>query len=492
MTDESIVRKERLTRLREEGIEPYPAESKRTHTAAEALAQFEALQKKRKSITLVGRVRSIRGHGGSTFAHLEDGSGRIQVYLKQDTLGEDQYRQFVELFDVGDFLEATGTPFVTKRGEKTLEVAKYRLLAKTLEPLPEKWHGLTDVEIRYRKRYLDLLANPDVHRIFETRSAVVTALREFLHGERFLEVETPVLQPIPGGASAAPFITHHNALGVDLFLRIAPELYLKRLLVGGFERVFEIARCFRNEGIDHAHNPEFTQVEFYQAYATAEDLLELTERLLLFLLDRIGMERQFEYDGNAIKVKPQFARIRFRDAIKKYAELDIENYADQSSLLRIAQERGTDVPETASRGKIFDELFKTHVRPKLVQPTFVTDHPIELSPLAKKSAADPRYADRFQLVIGGMELVNAFSELNDPMDQRKRFEEQEQAREKGDEESQRIDEDYLEALAHGMPPAAGFGMGIDRLVMLLTNSHSIKESILFPTLKPREKLERST
>lgn len=485
MTDEAVVRKERLKKLYEEGIEPYPAESKRTHTTAEVLAQFDELQKKRKPVTLAGRVRGIRGHGGSTFVHLEDGSGKLQAYFKQDALGEKTYKRFTELTDVGDFLEATGTLFTTKRGEKTLEVSKYRLLTKTLSPLPEKWHGLTDVEIRYRQRYLDLLANADVRHIFETRSAIVSAIRNFLQGERFLEVETPILQPIPGGASAKPFVTHHNALNADLYLRIAPELYLKRLLVGGFERVFEIARCFRNEGIDHAHNPEFTQVEFYQAYATAADLMEQSERLLLFVMTSIGLGHKFEYDGNAITVKPKFVRMRFRDAIKKYAELDIENYPDQKSLLRAAQERGADVAETSSRGKILDELFKTHVRPKLIQPTFITNHPIELSPLAKKDADDPRYADRFQLVVGGMEIINAFSELNDPADQRARFEEQEAARAKGDEESQRIDEDFIEALEHGMPPAAGFGMGIDRLVMLLTNSHSIKETILFPTLKPK-------
>ena len=362
-----------------------------------------------------------------------------------------------------------------------------KLLTKTLRPLPAKWHGLSDVEVRYRKRYLDLVANPDVRGIFIKRSLLVQAIREFFQKEDFMEVETPILQPLYGGANATPFITHHNALDIDLYLRIAPELYLKRLVVGGFNRVFEIARCFRNEGIDHLHNPEFTQVEFYQAYADYNDLMDLTERLLPELVSKVCSKLEVEHEGETIDFKPPYPRTTFRDLLIQHGQFDIEDYPDRSSLAKAAEKRGVSVEDSDDRGKIMDNIYKKLVRPKIINPTFMIDHPVELSPLAKKKPDDDRYVERFQLLLAkGVELCNAFSELNDPIDQKARFVEQEESRAAGDTEAQRMDRDYIEALETGMPPTAGFGMGIDRLTAILTGSHSLKEVILFPTMRPEQ------
>jgi lysyl-tRNA synthetase class 2 len=428
------IRKNRIKKLeniRQEGINPYPAKTKRTHTLSAALSNFDDLAKKEKKLFLVGRIRTIRGHGGSTFCHIEDGTEKLQIYLKRDKLGDEKYNFFQNNFDIGDFIEVQGVLFTTKRGEKTLLVKDYRMLAKSLSPLPEKWHGLKDVEERFRKRYLDLLINKEVREKFLKRSQIIKSIRDFLERKGFIEVETPVLQTIPGGALARPFRTHHNALDIDLYLRVAPELYLKRLLIGGFEKVYEIGRCFRNEGLDTSHNPEFTMLEFYWAYADYEDLMALTEEM-------------FEMFG----FKKPFKKMEFTDLAKN------------------------------------DEEFKEKIK-KIVEPTFIVDYPVEISPLAKQLDEDKSKVARFQLIVKGLELVNAFSELNDPIEQDKRFKEQEKMRRAGDEEAQRYDKDFIEALEYGMPPAAGFGMGLDRLVALLTDSHSLREAILFPLMKPK-------
>lgn len=484
--DERNVRIDRLSAMREQGVNPYPARSERTHTVARALADFDALEKKTEPIALVGRLRTIRLHGGSCFAHLEDGSGAMQIYVKQDKVGERSYAHWTDWVNIGDFVQVRGKFFTTKRGEKTLLVEAWQLLTKSLQPLPEKWHGLSDTEIRYRHRELDLLSNPDIRLLFERRQKIIAVIRSFFVERNYLEVDTPMLQALAGGATARPFVTHHNALDIDLYLRVAPELYLKRLVVGGFERVFEIARCFRNEGIDHAHNPEFTQVEAYEAYADYHTYMKLVEDLLTRVVEAVHGKLKIEFEKHTIDFTPPYPRITFRDALLKNAKIDIDKFPDVESLAKEAKKTIT-VEKQWGRGKILDELYKEHVRTTLVQPTFVIDHPLDLSPLAKRKEDKPNYTERFQLALGGgIELVNAFSELNDPLDQRERFLEQEKLGKKGDEEAHHVDEDFLSALEHGMPPTAGLGLGIDRLVSLLTNSHSIKEVILFPTLRPKE------
>ncbi|MFH2063228.1 MAG: lysine--tRNA ligase [bacterium] len=483
--EESIVRLEKLQRLRERGTDPFPARSGRTHTVGEVLDDFEAKVEAGESLTLAGRLRAKRGHGGASFVDLEDGTGRMQVHLRQDALGIESYEAFEANFDVGDFVQVTGSAFTTRRGERSIEAKEIVLLTKALRPLPDKWHGLTDTEVRYRKRYLDLVSNQEVRNIFRQRSLIVRTIRDFFQEEGFMEVETPILQPLAGGATARPFVTHHNALDIDLYLRIAPELYLKRLVVGGFERVFEIARCFRNEGIDHLHNPEFTQVEFYQAYANYRDLMDLTERLLPRIVMAVNGSLQVEFDGETVDFTPPYPRLGFRQAIVERGGPDIQEYPDRPSLAKAAGAAGVKVESSDGRGDIMDSIYKKFVRTQIVSPAFIIDHPIELSPLAKKKAEDGRYVERFQLVLGrGTELCNAYSELNDPIDQKARFLEQEGLREGGNDEAQRLDEDFIEALETGLPPTAGFGMGIDRLTAILTGSHSLKEVILFPTLRP--------
>jgi lysyl-tRNA synthetase class 2 len=482
--EEKAVRLERLRKLLEAGVNPYPAKSEYDHTVKQVLDQFTELEGSGTAVTTVGRVRALRGHGGASFADLEDGGHVIQLHLKSDELGS-AYDLFTETVDLGDFLQVTGTCFVTKRGQQSIAVQQVKLLTKTLRPLPAKWHGLSDIEVRYRKRYLDLLANAEVRGIFRKRSLLVREIRDFFHEEGFMEVETPILQSLYGGAAAEPFVTHHNALDIDLYLRIAPELHLKRLVVGGFNRVFEIARCFRNEGIDHLHNPEFTQVEFYQAYADYRDLMELTERLLPRLVEKVCGSLVVEYEGQQIDFTPPYPRVSFRDLLLQYGDFDIEQYPDRASLAEAARQVGVEVADSDDRGKLMDNIYKKLVRTKIVNPTFMIDHPVELSPLAKKKPDNPNYVERFQLLIaGGSELCNAFSELNDPIDQKQRFEQQEESRAAGDAEAHPMDHDYIEALETGMPPTAGFGMGIDRLAILLTNSHNLKEVILFPTMRP--------
>ncbi len=487
-TDERLARLEKLKEIRQQKVNPYPSTAKRSHLVSQVLDNFDKFSAGKKMISLVGRLKSVRLHGGSAFANLEDETGIIQLFFREDHFGAKPYKFFKELVDIGDFVRVKGTLFTTKTGEKTLEVEALKLLTKTLAPLPEKWHGLSDVEIRYRQRYLDLIANPSVREIFKKRSLIIKTIKDFLERDGFMEVETPILQPIPGGATARPFITHHNALDTDFYLRVAPELYLKKLVVGGFEKVFEIARCFRNEGIDWSHNPEFTQVELYRAYADYQDLMKMMEKFFVYLMKKTnGGEMKTVYEKDTIDFTPPYERITFRDILIKFGGCDIEQYPDRENMAKKARELGLEILPSDDRGKIMDEIFKKVVRPKIVNPIFVINHPIELSPLAKKVSGDPRYVERFQLLVAGTELMNAFSELNDPIDQRERFESQQKMRTAGDEEAMRIDEDFIAALEHGMPPTAGLGMGIDRLTALLTNSHNIKEVILFPTLKPENK-----
>ncbi len=486
MIEEEAYRRARLDKARELGIEPYPTQANRTHLVDQVLDFFDDLLKKEEILTLCGRIRNIRKHGGLTFLQVEDKTGRMQVALKKDHIGSDEYEKFHEIFDVGDFIQVQGTLFKTKTDEPTLQVSDYTMLTKSLLPLPEKWHGLSDTEIRYRKRYLDLLANESVRNTFRLRSRMVKLIRDFFHEREFVEVETPVLQHLPGGALAKPFKTHHNALDADLYLRVAPELYLKRLLVGGYERVFEIARCFRNEGIDNEHNPEFTQIEFYWAYADYNDIMELMEELIPYLLKGMGLDLKVKVGDQTADFTPPYPRITMRDLIKKYAKIDIEKFKDTEKLYKKAVKLGVeDIKPTDGRGKLIDEIYKTFARPKIMDPIFMIDHPVELSPLTKRKPDDPRYVERMQIVCaGGNELCNAFTELNDPIDQEERFQYQEALREAGDDEAQRFDQDFIDALKHGMPPTAGIGIGIDRLFKTLISSSNLKEVILFPTLKP--------
>ena len=492
------IRKTRLKKLKaiqKAGLLAYPLETKRSHTCLEAIKDFNKLSPSQKEIVLTGRIRSMREHGGSTFLHIEDGFSRMQIYFKKDRLGEKSYKFFLDNFDIGDFIEVRGILFKTKRGEKTIEVADYKILAKTLLPLPEKWHGLKDVEERYRKRYLDLIFNPEVKEKFILRTKIIKEIRDFLDKKGFLEVETPILQSIYGGAKAKPFKTHLNALNMDLYLRIAHELYLKRLLVGGFEKIYEIGRIFRNEGMDKAHNPDFTMLEFYWAYADYKELMKLCEEMIIGLVKKTTGKLEIEYEGKKINFKTPWTRIEFSQIIRKYTKINLDEI-NEKALAKEAKKLGIKLVKGAGKAEIADEIYKKVCRPKIFQPTFVIHHPLGSFPLAKEleksvsahirdEISEKEKLANFQLVIAGWETALGFSELNDPLEQRKRFEEQEKMFKKGFEEAQRIDEDFLEALEYGMPPAAGFGMGIDRLAALLTNSHSLREVILFPTMKIR-------
>ena len=486
------IRLKKLEAIKKALINPYPEKTKRTHKVNEALKDFNKLSRSKKEVILVGRIRSLREHGACAFLHIEDGSssspqdglGKIQVFFRKDRLGERGYKFFLDNFDIGDFIEVRGILFKTKKGEKTIDAADFKMLAKSLLPLPEKWHGLKDVEEKFRKRYLDLISNPEIKKKFEVRTRIIKEIREFLEKEGFLEVETPILQPIYGGAKAKPFKTHLNALNIDLYLRIALELYLKRLLVGGFEKVYEIGKCFRNEGIDRAHNPDFTMLEFYWAYADYKALMKLTEKMLGAIVKKIFGKLEIAYEGKKINLKSPWPRIEFSQLVRKYTKINLEEI-NLEALRKEAQKLKVDFEKAADKAQIADEIYKKFCRPKIWQPVFVIHYPLGFQPLAKALEGNPKKLANFQLVIGGMEFCNAFSELNDPIEQRKRFEEQEKLFKQGLEEAQRMDEDFLEALEYGLPPAAGFGMGIDRLVALLTDSHSLREVILFPTMRPR-------
>lgn len=481
--DEREVRIARLKELRNIGVDPFPSKAQRTHTCNEARTRFNELSESVARVVLVGRIRNQRRHGGSAFFTIEDGTDRLQVYVKRDEIGDNYFHVVKNLTDIGDFLEVEGTLFTTKTGEKTLHADRIAIISKSLLPLPEQWHGLNDIEIRYRQRYLDLIANPGVRDIFVKRSKIIAAVREYFDKEGFLEVETPILQAIAGGAAARPFVTHHQALDADMYLRVAPELYLKRLIVGGFERVYEFARCFRNEGIDHAHNPEFTQVEAYMAYADYQQLMVFVEMMLSTLVRSVFDASDIQYKGTNLSFAPSFIRRTFRDCLLEYANIDIDISRSDAEFQREAANRGVDCAHNPSRASQLDELFKLFVRPQLIQPVFIIEYPLELSPLAKKISDKPQYTERFQLVCAGMEIVNGFSELNDPVDQKERFDQQFKQRTIGYAEAHEGDDDFVTALEYGMPPTAGFGMGIDRLTVLLTGSHSLKEVIFFPTLR---------
>jgi lysyl-tRNA synthetase class 2 len=441
----------------------------------------EELEAKRIETTVAGRVIAMRSFGKAGFSHIQDGSGRIQIYFQKGTLGEEKYAVFKKV-DIGDFIGVKGFLFRTKTNELTIDVEDFTLLSKSLRPLPEKWHGLTDVELRYRQRYVDLIVNPEVKKVFILRTKIIQSIRKFLNERGYLEVETPMMQPIPGGATARPFETHHNALDMDLFLRIAPELYLKRLLVGGFEKVYEINRNFRNEGISTRHNPEFTMLEFYTAYADYRDLLDMTEQMISSVAQEVLGTTTVEFEGHTINFAPPWKRITYVNALREAGiSDDVLTSADKAR--DAAKNLGAHVKGGEPLGKLLNEIFEALVEPKLVQPTFVTDYPTDISPLSKKRDDDPAFVERFELFVVGREIANAFSELNDPVDQKERFLKQVSEREAGDEEAHHMDEDFIRALEYGMPPAAGEGIGIDRLVMLLTGSSSIRDVILFPQMK---------
>jgi lysyl-tRNA synthetase class 2 len=484
-------RREKIEEFRRAGLDPFNNRFEPTHSIAQVIEEYGAmtgpeLEKLQATFRLAGRVMLVRKFGKAVFCHIQDGTGRLQAYVQKQVVGDDSFGWFKKL-DIGDFVGFEGTLFRTKTEELTLAVSRFTILTKSLRPLPEKYHGLTDVEARYRQRYLDLLMNPPVWQVFRTRSAVIRLLRRYLDSRGFLEVETPMMQPIPGGATAKPFITHHQALDMQLYLRVAPELYLKRLLVGGFDRVYEINRNFRNEGLSSLHNPEFTMLEFYQAYATYKDLMVLTEELFCFLAQEILGTLKFSYQGQEIDFTQPWRRLDLRAALTEIGGIPPEVVSDRQALVQTARGEGVQLRPGEGYGRALTKLFDLHVEARLIQPTFVLGYPTETSPLSRKNEDNPEVVDRFELFIAGREMANAFSELNDPDDQRQRFELQMAAHAAGDDEMPHaIDEDFLLALEHGMPPAAGEGIGIDRLVMLLTDSPSIRDVIFFPLLKPEK------
>jgi lysyl-tRNA synthetase class 2 len=476
------VRRQKLALLREKGIEPFGQKFTPSHYSAEIIDQFDLLDG--GDVAVAGRLIGIRAHGKATFADLQDYRGQIQIYLRQDQLGEGKY-DIIPLFDLGDFIGVRGTVFRTQKGEVTVAARDFSYLSKALRPLPEKWHGLKDVELRYRQRYLDLIVNREVRETFIHRSRIIQAMREFLNARGFLEMETPVLQTIAGGALARPFVTYHNALGMKLYLRIATELHLKRLLVGGLDKVYEIGRIFRNEGISTKHNPEFTSVEVYQNYADYDDMMELTENLVYDVSLKVLGTGRVTSQGETFDFTPPWPRETMVEVVRKYAGVDFTKIPDAAAARKAARNAGLAVEETWSWGEILNEFFEAFCEEQLRQPIFVKDYPIEVSPLAKKISGDPRFTYRFEAFIAGYEVANAFTELNDPVDQRERFEQQLARREAGDEEAHVMDDDFINALEHGMPPAGGLGIGVDRLVMLLTGNASIRDVILFPTLRSR-------
>lgn len=479
------VRIEKADALRGMGVNPYPYRFEVTHTVAALVAGEQELAPAETVVRVAGRIMSMRGHGKTCFGHIEDSTGRIQFYVRRDDLGEEAFSRF-EKMEVGDIAGISGVVFRTKTNEITVRVQTIELLSKAVRPLPEKWHGLVDKEIRYRQRYVDLVVNPEVRAVFVKRSIITETMRQFLRGRHFLEVETPVLQPLYGGASARPFTTHHNALDMTLYLRIANELYLKRLLVGGFERVFEFAKDFRNEGIDRSHNPEFTMMECYAAYLDYMDYMDMVEEMFRVIAMALypGSGR-VKFGETELDFTRPWKRLKFFDAIKEKTGLDLYGKSE-SELTALAKKAGVHVDAGLPSAQIIDEVFSATVEPHLQEPTFIYDYPKELSPLAKDHRSMPGIVERFEGYVAGMEVCNAFSELNDPLEQRRRFEAQGELRERGDEEAQQLDEDYIRALEYGMPPAAGLGIGIDRLTMVFTDSHSIRDVIFFPHMRPEE------
>jgi lysyl-tRNA synthetase class 2 len=480
------IRKERLEKLKSlrlAGFSAYPLKTNRTHTIKSALNNFKELEENKKEIVLVGRIRLLRVHGGATFFEFEDGSERIQCFLGKNQIGEKNYEVFLDYFDIGDFVEVRGVLMKTKRGEQTIQARDFKFLTKSLRPLPEKWQGLKEVEERYRKRYLDLIFNPEVKEKFRLRFNIIKEIRNFLEEKGFLSVETPILQRMYGGARAKPFTTHLNSLDLDLFLRVSPELFLKKLLIGGFEKVYEIGKCFRNEGMDREHNPDFTMLEFYWAYSDYKELMKLTEEMFAVVLKNVFGKTKISYEGKELDFTPPWPRVEFFQFFEQETGIKLNN-VNREFLLSKAKEMKLEIEKGSSRAQIIDEIYKTF-RNKIVQPTFLIHYPEGFQPLAKSSEHDGKLAN-FQLLVDGMEICNAFSELNDPIKQRERLEKQEKLFSAGSSEAQRMDKEFLEALEYGMPPAAGFGMGIDRLIAILTDSHSLRETILFPIMKPKK------
>lgn len=475
------VRLEKLQELRDMGVDPFGGRFERSTMAQAIKDSFDNFEG--QTVQVAGRMMSKRRHGKAGFANLQDYSGSIQLYFRQDDLGPEKYELFKKM-DMGDIIGVSGTVFRTQKGEMSIHIYDLTYLSKSLHPLPEKWHGLKDVELRYRQRYVDLIVNPEVKEVFVKRSRIIREIRRYLDELGFLEVETPMMQPIPGGATAKPFITHHNALDTELYLRIAPELYLKRLLVGGLEKVYEINRSFRNEGISTRHNPEFTMLEIYQAYADFQDMMDLTEALISNVVNQVNGSLQVEFEGQTIDFTTPWKRLPMLEAIKQYTGLDFNHIVDDDEAFQAARGLGMELEPGAARGETINEVFESFVEEHLVQPTFIFGHPVDISPLAKRNRETPEFTDRFELFIVQREIANAFSELNDPIDQRQRFQRQVEKRQSGDGEAHMMDEDYIRALEYGMPSAGGLGIGIDRLVMLITGSPSIRDVILFPTLRP--------
>ncbi len=489
-------RRLKLENLRNAGINPYPNDFIPDTCSQDIFDKFGAidddeLKAVSREFALAGRLMSKRIMGKASFIHIHDRKGKIQIYVKRDEVGESSYKEFKK-YDIGDIVGINGKVFRTRTGELTIEAAAIRLLTKSLRPLPEKWHGLTDIETRYRQRYVDLIVSPEVKEIFKTRSRIIQTIREYLIEREYLEVETPMMQPVPGGATAKPFITHHNALSMDLYLRIAPELYLKRLVVGGLEKVFEINRNFRNEGISQQHNPEFTMLEFYQAYSTYHDLMDFIEDMVSTTAVKVLGSSRLVYENTEIDLTPPWRRMTVKEAVCKFSDADHDIVSDKGKASEYAEKLGIDVQSRWGLGKILTEIFDEVAEAELIQPTFITDYPTEVSPLSRRNDKNPDVVDRFELFIFGREMANAFSELNDPVDQKERFFMQVAEKEAGDEEAHFMDEDYIRALEYGMPPTAGAGLGIDRFVMLFTGSASIRDVLFFPHMRPEDGRKPST
>ncbi|WP_391560497.1 lysine--tRNA ligase [Robertmurraya sp.] len=489
LNDQLQVRREKLASLQEKGLDPFGKRFERSGFSQEFISQYgemekEELANKNIAVTIAGRIMTKRGKGKAGFAHIQDLKGQMQIYVRQDTVGEEQYEIF-NIADLGDIVGVTGTLFKTQVGELSVKVEDFQLLTKSLRPLPDKFHGLKDVEQRYRQRYVDLIMSQESRHTFITRSLIIQSMRRYLDSKGYLEVETPMMHAIAGGASARPFITHHNALDMELYMRIAIELHLKRLIVGGLEKVYEIGRVFRNEGVSTRHNPEFTMIELYEAYADYQDIMSLTENLIAHIAQEVLGTTTIQYGEYEVNLKPEWKRLHMVDAIKEYTGADFWKEMSVEEARALAKEHGVEIKDTMLYGHIVNEFFEQKVEEKLIQPTFIYGHPVEISPLAKKNDQDPRFTDRFELFIVAREHANAFTELNDPIDQRERFEAQLKEREEGNDEAHMMDDDFIEALEYGMPPTGGLGIGIDRLVMLLTNAPSIRDVLLFPAMRHR-------
>ncbi|MEI3599073.1 MULTISPECIES: lysine--tRNA ligase [Oceanobacillus] len=489
LTEQMQVRRDKLKDLQDRGIDPFGDKFERTDLAADLIEKYDVFSKaelEEKAIPAVvaGRIMTKRGKGKASFTHIQDMSGQIQIYVRKDEVGDDVYEMFKTL-DLGDIIGVSGKMFKTNTGELSVQAEELQLMTKALRPLPEKYHGLKDVEQRYRQRYLDLITNLESRETFILRSKIIQAMRQYLNGQGFLEVETPMMHSIPGGAAARPFITHHNALDIELYMRIAIELHLKRLVVGGMEKVYEIGRVFRNEGVSTRHNPEFTMIELYEAYADYEDIMRLTESMIAHIALEVLGSTEITYGDYTIELKPEWKRLHMADAVKEATGVDFREQLSDDEARKLAKEHNVKITENMTFGHILNEFFEQKVEDTLIQPTFIYGHPVEVSPLAKTNKEDPRFTDRFELFIVGREHANAFSELNDPMEQRKRFEDQVAERDAGNDEAHLMDEDFIEALEYGLPPTGGLGIGIDRLVMLLTNAPSIRDVLLFPQMRTK-------